>query len=87
MPPLPFRSWCRLCIQGREREEDGRKGAEKKRQVPDIRLNWMFMGSEKEGKTLAFGGQRKSDECGAQHGVSNEVDERTGMSKADGIAS
>ena len=51
---LPFRSWCRHCITGRGREEDSRKSMEEDRQVPEVHLDYMCMGDEKEGKTLAF---------------------------------
>ena len=54
MTHLPFRSWCRHCIMGRGREEDCRKSMEEERQVPEVHLDYMFMGDEKEGKTLAF---------------------------------
>ena len=54
MTHLPFRSWCRHCIMGRGREEDCRKSMEEERQVPEVHLDSMFMGDEKEGKTLAF---------------------------------
>ena len=49
MTHLPFRNWCRQCIKGREREEDCRKAIEEERQVPEIRLDYMYMGDEKEG--------------------------------------
>ena len=52
MTHLPFRSWCRHCIMGRGREEDCRKSMEEERQVPEVHLDYMFMGDEKEGKTL-----------------------------------
>ena len=54
MTHLPFRSWCRHCIMGRGREEDCRKSMEEDRQVPEVHLDFMFMGDEKEEKTLAF---------------------------------
>ena len=38
---------------GRGRE-DCRKSMEEERQVPEVHLDYMFMGDEKEGKTLAF---------------------------------
>ena len=62
MTHLPFRSWCRHCIMGRGREEDCRKSMEEERQVPEVHLDYMFMGDEKEGKTLAlrwFRGRRR----------------------------
>ena len=54
MTHLPFRSWCRHCIMGRGREEDCRKSMEEERQVPEVHLDYMFMGDERERKTLAF---------------------------------
>ena len=56
MTHLPFRSWRRhcSCIKGMGREEDCRMSIEEERQVQDIHLYYMFMGDEKEGKTLAF---------------------------------
>ena len=33
---LPLRSWCRHCVKGRGREEDGRQSIEEERQVPKI---------------------------------------------------
>ena len=54
MTHLPFRSWCRHCIMERGRDEDCRKSMEEERQVPEVHLDYMFMGDEKEGKTLAF---------------------------------
>ena len=44
MTHLPFRSWCRHCIMGRGREEDCRKSMEEERQVPEVHLDYMFMG-------------------------------------------
>ena len=38
----------------RGREEDCRKSMDEERQVPEVHLDYMFMGDEKEGKTLAF---------------------------------
>ena len=54
MMHLPFRSWCRHCLMERGREEDCRKRMEERRRVPEVHLDYMFMGDGKEGKTLAF---------------------------------
>ena len=54
MTHLPLRNWCRHCIMERGREEDCRKTMEDERQVPEVHLDYMFMGNDKEGKTLAF---------------------------------
>jgi len=48
---LPFRNWCRHCIRGRGKEEACRKmdgGAE----IPEVHLDFMFMGEEEGGKTI-----------------------------------
>ena len=74
MTHLPFRSWCRHCIMGRGREEDCRKSMEEERQVPEVHLDYMFMGDEKEGKTLAFLVAREGEESCAQYGGSEEDD-------------
>ena len=54
MMHLPFRNWCRHCIKGRGREEDCRKSINEARQVPEIHLEYMFMGDEEERNTLTF---------------------------------
>ena len=54
MTHLPCRSWCRCCIIERGREQDCRRTMEEERQVSEFHLDHMFMGDEKEGKTLAF---------------------------------
>ena len=41
-------------MKGSGREEDFRRTTKKERHVPDIHLDYMFMGEEEEGKTLAF---------------------------------
>ena len=46
MTHLPFRSWCRQCMEGRGREENCRKSIELERQVTEIRLDYMFMCDE-----------------------------------------
>ena len=47
MTHLPFRSWCRHCIICRRTMEE-------ERQVLEVHLEYIFMGDEKEGKTLSF---------------------------------
>ena len=54
MTHLPFRSWCRHCIMGRGRENDCHKSMKEEGQVLEVHSCYMFMGDEKEGKTLAF---------------------------------
>ena len=54
MTHRPFRSWCGHRIKGRGRAEDCRKETEEERRVPEVHLDYTFMGDEKEGKTVAF---------------------------------
>ena len=83
MTHLPLFSWCRHCIKGR----DCRKSVEEERHVPEIHLDYMFMGDEKEGESLAFfGDKRTGDERCAQHRGSKEIDGRMDLPKADGMA-
>ena len=51
---IAFQSWCGHCIKGRGREEDCRKATAEERRVPEILLDYMFMGDEEEGKMLEF---------------------------------
>ena len=60
MTHLPFSRWCRHCIKG-EREEDCRRATEEERHVPEIHFDYMFMGEEKEAKTLALLMARKRE--------------------------
>ena len=53
MTHLPFRSWCRHCVRGRGKEEPCRK-VEGERGLPEIHLDFMFMGEEKGDRTLAM---------------------------------
>ena len=72
----------------RGREEDCRKSMEEERQVPEVHLDYMLMGDEKEGKTLAFlVARERGDESCAQNGGSEEDDGRMDLPKADGVSS
>ena len=59
---------------GRGREEDCRKSMEEEGQVPELLLDPIFMGDEKEGKTLAFLVARQRETSCVQHGGSEEDD-------------
>ena len=50
---LPFRSWCRHCIRGRGREEDCRR-SERAPDLPEIHIDFMFMGEEGGKGTIAM---------------------------------
>ena len=50
---IPFRSWCRHCVRGRGKEEMCRKGDGREVEIPELHFDYMFMGEEEGGKTLA----------------------------------
>ena len=50
---LPFRNWCRLCVEGQGKEEPRRKRG-KGPEVPEIHMDFMFMGNEGGARTLAM---------------------------------
>ena len=49
---MPFRSWCRHCVRGRGKEEPCRQG-QGDPEYPEVHMDYMFMGEETGGKTLA----------------------------------
>lgn len=52
---LPFRNWCRHCIMGRGKEEACKKQDFQEIGVPEVHMDFMFMGEEGAGaKTLVF---------------------------------
>ena len=51
---LPYRNWCRHCVRGRGKEEPCRRGAGEEGGLPEFHADYMFMGEEKGGKTLAI---------------------------------
>ena len=68
-------------------EEDERKTTEEERQVPEIHLDYMFMGDKKEGHNIGFlAFKRTSDKSCAHHCGLEEIDGRMDMPKADGVA-
>ena len=60
----------RHCIRAtEEREELGRKTIEEETQVPEMHLDYMCMGDEKEGKNVGIlGGKRKREKGRSRHG-------------------
>ena len=50
---LPFRSWCRHCVYGRGIEAACKESKEEPA-IPEIHVDFMFMGEEAGGGTLAF---------------------------------
>ena len=50
---IPFRSWCRHCVRGRGKEE-ACKRTDRRHDVAEVHLNFMFMGEEEGEKTLAI---------------------------------
>ena len=58
---LPFRSWCRHCVRGRGKEEDCKKTGDEDRLVPQVSVDFMFMGEERNGKTISILVARERD--------------------------
>ena len=73
----------------RGREEDCRQTMEEERQeVPEFHLDYMFMGDEKEGKTLALLVSRERETRAVLSTVvSRQTTGRMDMSETDGVAS
>ena len=51
---LPFRSWCKHCVNGRGKEKACQKQEKREGESPEIHLDFMFMGEPKGGKTLTM---------------------------------
>ena len=51
---VPYRNWCEHCVKGRGKEEACRKRAEEESGVPEIHMDYMFMGEEHGDRTLAI---------------------------------
>ena len=50
---LPFRSWCRHCVRGQGTEEPCKRTKGEGPEIPEVHLDFMFMGEETGGRTLA----------------------------------
>ena len=52
---LPYRNWCRHCVRGQGKEEPCRRGGKNQDpDVPEIHMDFMFMGEEGGSRTLAM---------------------------------
>ena len=51
---LPYRSWCRHCVRGRGKEEPCRRQEGGGGEIPEFHVDFMFMGEEGGGKTIAI---------------------------------
>ena len=58
---LPFRSWCRHCIRERGKEEKCPRKVRDENGIPEVHLDYMFMGDEQEERTLALLVARERD--------------------------
>ena len=68
MTHFPCRSWCRHCASGRRgKEEDCRRATTHKRNVPEIHVDFMFIGDlvarerERMSKGLQLSGAEEVD--------------------------
>ena len=58
----PYRSWCVHCVRGRGRRMEHRRQKEKERAIPEVHLDYCFMGSaESDGKALTILVARERD--------------------------
>ena len=74
-------------IPGRGRGEDCRTSIEEERQVPEIHLDYMFMGHQKEGQHLVFfWWQENEGQSCAQHRGPEGVDGRVDLPTAHGMS-
>ena len=87
MTQIPFRRWCRHCITGTGREEDCRKTIEEERQVPEMHLDYVFVGDETEGKRWHSRLQVKERRRPSTAQCSQEVHERLDLLEVAGVAS
>ena len=51
---LPYRNWCRHCVRGQGKEEPCRRSTSDDPNVPEIHMDFMFMGNEGGARTLAM---------------------------------
>ena len=58
---LPFRSWCRECVEGRLDNPPHRAVAKDERGVPEVSMDYAFLGKEGEPKTLTTIGVKDRD--------------------------
>ena len=60
---IPFRSWCRHCVKGQGVEEPCGRSDREDGRVPEVHLDFMFMGEEEGGEDVGhFGGSREVEE-------------------------
>ena len=66
---LPFRSWCRHCIRGRGKEESCPRKVRDENDIPEVHLDYMFMGGRTGGANLSSpGGTREGFQSDPRHG-------------------
>ena len=54
MTHLPFRNWCRHGVRGRGKEEPCRNARGDGSDMPELHMDFMFMGEEEGGATLTL---------------------------------
>ena len=63
---LPYRSWCSHCVRGRGRAADHKKREHEDRTIPEIHMDYMFMGNQelkgdKDSKAATMLGVKERD--------------------------
>ena len=57
---LSFRSWCRHCIRGRGKEESSQRTKRDEGGIPEVHMDYMFMGEEHEGGSFGNVGDTRA---------------------------
>ena len=79
---IPFRNWCRHCVRGRGKEEACRRDG-RIPEVPEVHLDFMFMGDEKSAGDV--GGEGEDDEGSDGMRGAEEVEWRMASKEGDGV--
>ena len=68
---LPYRSWCRHCVRGREKEFPHKRVGEQG-ELPELHLDMCFLGEEKDPHNTNHGGHGTECQDDDGHGCASE---------------
>ena len=64
---IPFRDWCPHCVRGKSKSEPHHRAVRDATEIPDVSLDYMFMGSgnseEQLGMPILVARDRKTGWC------------------------
>jgi hypothetical protein len=82
---IPFRNWCRHCVRGRGKEEACRRDG-RIPEVPEVHLDFMFMGRREVREDAGdVGGEGEDDEGSDGMRGAEEVQWRMASKEGDGV--